>query len=101
MKLDGVMNGQEYYQARGIHNGVPYRIVQDRGRFLLDLVSIVVGVGMTSCPVGFFGDDWQGVYSWEANEELTLRNGAKRNGGSVPRWSRNTNKLTRLKRTLT
>ena len=67
MKLEGVMNGQEYHPVRGIHNGVPYRIVHERGRFLLESVSIGIGIGLQSCPVGFFGDGWQGVFSWDAN----------------------------------
>lgn len=67
MKLEGVMKGQEYYPTRGIHNGVPYRIVQERGRFLLETVSIGIGIGMLSCPVGFFGEDWHGVFSCNAN----------------------------------
>lgn len=69
MKLEGVMKDHEYYPARGIHNGVPYRIVQERGRFLLEAVSIGMGIGLLSCPVGLFGDDWQGVFSCNANDE--------------------------------
>jgi hypothetical protein len=73
MKLEGVMRGQEYYPVRGVHNGVPYRIVMERGRFLLESVSIVKGIGLQSCPVGFFGYDWQGVYSWDAIAEHETR----------------------------
>jgi hypothetical protein len=69
VKLEGVWKGQEYYPAQGIHHDVPYRIVQERGRFLLEAVSIGIGIGMQSCPVGFFGNDWQGVFSWDANAE--------------------------------
>ena len=70
MKLEGVLKGQEYYPAYGVHNNVPYRIVQERGRFLLEAVSIGLGIGMQSCPVGFFGNDWQGVFSCDANTLL-------------------------------
>ena len=72
MKLEGVMKGEEYYPACGTHKGTLYRIVQERGRFLLEAVSIGIGIGMKSCPVGFFGDGWEGVYSWTANERITL-----------------------------
>ena len=77
MKLEGVMKGQEYYPAHGIHNGVPYRIVQERGWFLLEAVSIDIGVGIVSCPVGFFGGEWQGVFSCNANKRL-VRTGYRR-----------------------
>ena len=66
MNLEGVMKGEEYYPACGTHKGTLYRIVQERGRFLLEAVSIGIGIGMKSCPVGFFGDGWEGVYSWTA-----------------------------------
>ena len=65
MKLEGVIKGSKYYQASGIHKGIPYRIVQDGGRFLLERVSIGIGVGPMSSPVGFFGNGWEGIFSWE------------------------------------
>ena len=81
MKLEGVMKEQEYYPVRGIHNGVPYRIVQERGRFLLEAVSIGIGIGMQSCPVGWFDNGWQGVYSHTANDHAHVSDVSEANGG--------------------
>lgn len=63
MTLDGIVCGDEYRPARGTSDGVPYRIAEWRGRFVLERVGVACGIGSTATPVGMFGDEWRGVYS--------------------------------------
>ena len=74
MKLEGVMTGQEYIPARGIYNGIPYQIVPENGRLVLHIRSgATVITGMIACPVGVLGENWQGVYSWDAKEVISTK----------------------------
>jgi hypothetical protein len=65
MRLVGIYKGDLYHPARGLHDGIPYRIVEERGRFLLERTSIMIGAGLMACPVGFFEEGWTGIYSSE------------------------------------
>lgn len=62
MKLSGIYKGEDYYPARGTHKGLLYQIVIEQGKFLLERVTIGIGIGKLSEPIGFFDEDWKGVY---------------------------------------
>jgi hypothetical protein len=66
MILVGISNGKKYLPVRGFHNGVPYLIVEDSGRFLLEQVRIQTAVGLLSGPIGFFDSSWEGVYKTDS-----------------------------------
>ena len=53
-RRDETSKAEEYYPACGTHKGTLYRIVQERGRFLLEAVSIGIGIGMQVLPSGIF-----------------------------------------------
>lgn len=63
MTLEGIVCGDEYLPARGMSGGVPYRIAEWCGRFVLERVGIACGIGSTATPVGMFGEELSGIYS--------------------------------------
>jgi hypothetical protein len=62
MRLAGIMDREKYYHAHGIHNGIPYRITEEHGRFILEAEKIVPGLGLCVCPIAFFDESFEGVY---------------------------------------
>lgn len=62
MQLAGIINKEKFINRSGIHQGIPYRIVEERDKFLLEKLSIKNGLGLCGVPVGFFSKDWEGIY---------------------------------------
>jgi hypothetical protein len=62
-KLIGIYKDQEYLSARGVHDDIPYHIIEKNGKFLLEQLTIAIGVGKVAYPIGFFDDEWKGLYS--------------------------------------
>ncbi len=62
-QLVGIYKNQEYFSARGVYDTIPYRIIEQDGKFLLERLILAVGFGMVPCPIKFFDDGWKGMYS--------------------------------------
>lgn len=62
MQLVGIISDKKFFKSNGIHQGIPYRIVEEQNKFLLEKLSIKNGLGLCGFPVGFFSKDWEGIY---------------------------------------
>ena len=54
MKLEGIIFNNEYYPSKGLYKGIPYSVTEENDNFVLNKVSLGVGVGILRTPVCLF-----------------------------------------------